>query len=276
MAGKRKAAAAEPASRPPWDERLRAGVARLAGRTLTHFLLPILIPCLVVLFGLIGLQVLQSALRARSGPLPTAFADIDCPSPPGLTRREFLDDVQAYANLPDRLDRNDPDLPPRLAEAFAASPWVARVERITPTPDGLRVELALRVAVLAVPLDGRHRAVDGQGVLLPERATRQGLPHYAGKVEVPPTRPGAVWPDPRLTAAAAVAAELAPNQDRLRVVKLDDDHRGVLLRTAWRRTIVWGSPPGAELAGEPSPADKLDRLFRALAESAASEVDLRR
>jgi len=276
MAGKRKAAVAEPASRPSWDERLRAGVARLAGRVLTHFLLPILIPFLVVLFGLIGLQTLQSALRPRSGPLPVAFADLDCPSPPGLSRRDFLADVQAYANLPDRLDRNDPDLPPRLVEAFAASPWVERVERITPTPDGLRIELALRVGALAVPLDGRHRAIDGRAVLLPERATRQDLPHYAGKVEVPPTRPGAVWPDPRLTAAAAVAAGLALHQDRLRIEKIRDDHRGVLLQTAWGRTIVWGSPPGAELAGEPSPADKLDRLFRSLAEGTAAELDLRR
>ncbi len=285
MAGKRKAASPEsPESAPTWSQRLalalaafRAALVHLGSRLLTHFLLPILLPIAVVVLGLIGLQALQSALRDGSGPLPIVFADIDCPAPPGMIRRDFLDNVQAYANLPDQIDLLDPASLPRLTAAFASSPWVERVDRITPMPEGLRIELTFRIPVLAAPVEDRFRAVDGRAVLLPERATRPDLPRFDGRIDVPPVRPGSVWPDPRLTAAASVIAWLGPHQDRLRIDKVgaDERGRGVLLRTAFGRIIIWGSPPGAELTGERSAEEKLDRLLRALAESGPPELDLR-
>lgn len=267
MAGKRKARPTPtPPPRPSWLSHLQQGLALLATRFITHLILPILLPVLIVGFGLLALHLLQSSLRERSGPVKTLFRSIDCAAPAGLTRLEFLENVQAYANIPDELDMLDDHLATRLKKAFASDPWVERVERITPTPQGLRVELTFRVPVLAVPVDatGKFRAVDARGVLLPEKANRAGLPQFAQRPRLDPTRPGTVWADSRLTAAAPVAGWLAPHQDRLRVEKVDVGERGVLLMTAWNQTIIWGSPPGAERQGEPAAAQKLERLLQPL------------
>jgi hypothetical protein len=193
-----------------------------------------------------------------------------------MSRADFLDNVQAYANLPDDLDLLDPDTVDRITTAFSSNPWVEQVIRVTPLSKNLRVELAFRQPVLAVPIHGRLRAVDARGILLPERAVRDDLPQFSGEVRVQPAGPGKVWADPRLTAGARVTAYLHPQQDRLRLEKIDADERGILLRTAWGWTIVWGSPPGSELQGELPAEEKVARLLRAIPESGPLELDLRR
>src|SRR2546423_13750907 len=62
------------------------------------------------------------------------FAAVECPAPPGLQPAEFLDEVQYLANLPDQLELLDRQLPARLAAAFAAHPWVVRVNQVEGTP----------------------------------------------------------------------------------------------------------------------------------------------
>ncbi len=130
------------------------------------------------------------------------FADIDCPLPPGLSRREFLDEVQYLGRLPDRLSLLEEALPRQLAEAFARHPWVAKVEKVELTPPRhIRVQLALRTPVLAVPVGDKMRRVDGQGVLLRDGPV-EGLPIFAGQAK-PPTGPaGTPWGDPAVEARA--------------------------------------------------------------------------
>ena len=64
----------------------------------------------------------------RRGHFDIALADIQCPVPPGLTRGEFLSEVQYLGGLPDRISTVDAAIMLRLATAFAQHPWVEQFE----------------------------------------------------------------------------------------------------------------------------------------------------
>jgi len=275
MASKRKLTATPKAERPTWGPRLekfRVALLRFGRWLILRVGIPLIVPIVLFVLSLVGLYSLQAALRDRGSPFRTAFAEIECEPPPGQRRADFLVEVQYLSGLPDTIELLDVA---SLSTAFARHPLVERVERIAPTPDRrLRVSYIPRRPVLAVRHEEKCRVVDPRCVLLPERATTEDLPLYIGPLEVPPVQSGAVWADSRLMAAARLADFLAAYQDRIRIEKISCDERGAILKTAWGRTIVWGSAPGAELTGEPSAADKLETLLgRGLA---ASELDLRR
>jgi hypothetical protein len=261
MAGKRKTVApAEPAL--SWGQRLE----RLGRSLLTRLVLPVVIPVVLISVGLFGLYRLQGTLREGAGPVLVPLADIQCEAPPGISREDFLQDVAFLADLPARVDLLDSE---RLAAAFARHPWVESVERITALPERRpQVVLVFRVPVLLVRYREGRGTVDRRGVLLPESAPAEGLP--STESEVPPRR-GAVWLDPRVKACAAVAGFLHGHQDRLRLVRLSCEQRGVLLSTVWGETIIWGSPPGFERADEPAADRKVARLLQ---RSIASGTDL--
>src|SRR5262249_41939787 len=60
----------------------------------------------------------------RRGHFDIALADIQCPVPPGLTRAQFLSEVQYLGGLPDRISTVEPTILLRLADAFQRHPWV--------------------------------------------------------------------------------------------------------------------------------------------------------
>src|SRR6516165_782839 len=95
-------------------------------------LLSALLPCALaglVLFGVLRLgQAAHDSLRGAER-YRISFAAIDCEPPHGLTRDDFLGEVQYLAGWPDRFLALDDDLPARLRDAFARHPWVADVER---------------------------------------------------------------------------------------------------------------------------------------------------
>jgi hypothetical protein len=278
MGGKRKTEDSAEAPRRNRLVDLRDGLPRLGYRLLTRLVLPILVPVIVLGIGFSALYALQATLREHAAPVPISFADIQCDSPPGLPREDFLQQVQCWPGgneIPDTLDLLDGSLAPRLTAAFRRHPWVESVERITPTPERrLRVGLVFRVPVLAVPDGERFRAVDRRGVLLPEKAYTPDLPRYEGRTPIPPVKLGTVWPDQRITACASVAALLRPHQDRVPLEKLTCEDRAVLLWTAWGEKITWGSPPGVELRGEAHADRKLERLLGRSLD--ATDLDLRR
>jgi len=176
---------------------------------MSQVLVPVVGASLLV-FGLIALgKAARDQLRQHERYTLT-FDDIDCPAPPGMERGEFLSEVQYLARLPDRLPALDEDSPARLADAFAHHPWVEKVEevRIIP-PDRVRVRLAFRVPVLAVPQPGGPRAVDAHGILLPSSAPTEGLPVFRGSAAPPAGVAGEPWGDPAVTAAAAAGQEHA-------------------------------------------------------------------
>jgi hypothetical protein len=221
--------------------------------------------------------LLYLAERARQdlhdrGSHTLTFGDVECTPPPGLTRQEFLEEVQYLAGLPDRLDLLADDTTARLEQGLAAHPWVERVVRVERLPGGrVRAELEHRVPVLWVARPGR--AVDGRGVLLPVSASQQGLPVLNGEVKPPRGRPGQRWGDREVSAAARVVALLRPDREALGLDGCTVESAGgrVTLRTA-RARIVWGSPPGREQPGEPDVETKRARLRS----TRGGEIDLSR
>lgn len=63
---------------------------------------------------------------------PITFSEIEVRPPAGLSRREFLEEVQYLAGRPDRLVPLA-ESPAGLASAFARHPRVRRVVRVTVT-----------------------------------------------------------------------------------------------------------------------------------------------
>jgi hypothetical protein len=136
------------------------------------------------------------------------LAEIDCQPSPPMPRGEFLAEVQYLAGIPDRLSLLDEELAQRLAEIFARHPWVRRVERVEiARPRQIQVQLEYRTAALAVPVDGKLRAVDSEGVLLPVNAQTEGVPVFQGQAEPPAGPAGTRWGDPAVEQAARQRAE---------------------------------------------------------------------
>jgi hypothetical protein len=172
----------------------------------SQVIVPIAAAALAVL-GLIALgRAARDGLRQHER-YTVAFADMDCPNPPGMTRDEFLAEVQYLARLPDRLAALDEQTPLRIASAFAQHPWVQKVEEVRIVqPDGARVRLVFRTPVLAVPQPNGLRVVDSHGILLPASAPTEGLRIYQGNAAPPTGLAGDPWGDPAVTAAAEAAS----------------------------------------------------------------------
>jgi hypothetical protein len=223
---------------------------------LLHLLPPLLAGAALVAGALLVGRLAERALKGR-GRSVLAFADVACEPPPGLSREEFLGEVQYLSGLPDELDLLAADLAPRLARAFAGHPWVASVERVRKGGGSVQVELAYRTPVLAVPLPGRGtlRVVDGQGVLLPVLAQTARLPVLKARVAPPAGRPGRAWGDARVASAAKVCAALGPHLAALGLegCKVEEGPDGLLLEGRQAR-VLWGKAPADET--------RVERLLR--------------
>jgi hypothetical protein len=210
----------------------------------------------LVLFGFIWLNTLVRSHFRTDSRYRIAFADIECEPPAGLSREEFLGEVQYLANWPDEINLLDDGLPARLRLSFTVHPWVESVERVQITPPRqVRVLLRYRTPVLAVvqpdekseawvpSRDGKAklpgRAVDRGGVLLPLAATDPQLPVLYGNVPPPTGRTGQAWGDAGVAAAASVAHLLAPHQEQLNLKSFEIVDE-VLIVSSGRARIVWG------------------------------------
>lgn len=224
-----------------------------------------LLAAAAVLLGVAALGRLASASVRQQDRYSGTFGQIACQPPPGLRREEFLREVQYEADLPDRLNPFDRDLPARLRKAFAQHPWVEEVERIAVRPgQPVHVRLRHRKGVLVVSVGDEVRVVDRLGVLLPHAADAEGLPVLRGKVKRGSGPTGTACPDRAVFAAAATAGFLLPQQVRLQLAEVEYRRGEVILWTAAGSRLHWGSPPGAEAAGEATATLKRDRLLLCL------------
>jgi hypothetical protein len=223
--------------------------------------LPLLGAALVLTGVIFGGQALRSHLRQHER-FHTAFADIDCPAPPGMERRQFLAEVRSHADFPERLPVLDEELADRLQAAFARHPWVEEVEQVQVGRDRrIVVQLQFRVPVLAVPLAEGVRAIDSHGVVLPPTAEVKGLPVWRGHSAPPGGQPGEAWGDPAVEAAAQVVGLLRPDQEKLHLVAALTTAGEVILTTQAGSRILWGPPPGKEKGAEASASVKRERLL---------------
>jgi hypothetical protein len=155
----------------------------------------------LIVAGRWGLERIRGQDRYR-----ISLAELDCPIPPGLSKSEFVDEVQYLARLPAELKLLDDNLPDLLRAAFAKHAWVEAVDKIEiEPPRQVTVRLRFRTPVLAVPWEGKLRAVDGDGVLLPANAPAEELPRFDGKPKPPQGPAGMRWGDPAVEQAARQA-----------------------------------------------------------------------
>jgi hypothetical protein len=144
-------------------------------------------------------QEMRERLRDRER-YRIAFTDVDCATPPGSSRGDFLTEVQYLSNLPDQLVLIDNDLPQRLSDAFARHPWVEQVERVEVREKSVQVRLVFREPALLV--ERFQRVVDRHGILLPATAPSAGLRVLKEAVKAPAGPAGTPWGDDRVTAEA--------------------------------------------------------------------------
>ena len=169
----------------------------------------------------------------------------------------------------------------KIAAAFSMHPWVRKVVGVRKLPGGgidVRLEYRTPVAMVHVfkPDQSDMRSyffpVDSEGVLLPTSEFAQADTRKFLYIEVPgvyTTSPiGAAFGDPRVEAAARLAAVLAPHREsaNLRSIGVYGDPRQMEvpqleLTTQSGSRIFWGSPPGAEPPGEPTTEMKLRKLL---------------
>jgi hypothetical protein len=201
------------------------------------------------------------------------------PTPP--LPADFLDQVRHRAGLPEGLPLLDPELPERLAAAFAEHPWVERVNEVrNQSPAMVTVTLQYRrpVALVAVP-EGVY-AVDSQGILLPPQdfsaEDAQDYLVIRGITSVPHGAAGKPWGDPAVAAAAALAdflgdrwkelqltAIIAP---RLTSAQVKPQDLLLELETQGGSRIQWGRMPGSTYPGELEATQKVGRLDKYLQE----------
>jgi hypothetical protein len=200
-----------------------------------------------------------------------AFADIDCATPQGLTRVEFLDEVQYLASWPDNVRLLEDAVAARLAKAFALHPWVEEVRRVEVTSGRrVRVELTFRTPVLMVPTRAKgdgpageidYRSVDSHGVLLPRSdADAAPGPRLLAELPCPRCRAGIVWDDQRVQTAARTASYLRPFAEQVGIENYDFAGGDLVLHSRTGR-VVWGRAPGEERSDEALAEVKLRRLL---------------
>jgi hypothetical protein len=234
---------------------------------------PVLVvaPLLGVSFVLSGVLALgQQARHHLRGQerYRIAFRAIDCPAPDGLTRDEFLGEVQSVASWPDDVGLLDDRVAARLGQAFAAHPWVEEVRRVEVASDRhVRVDLLFRTPVLSVPTRSRtdgslvHRGVDGQGVLLPRSAADAARkPVLVGEIPTPTVRAGMVWDDAHVQTAVRTAVFLRPHAEQLGLECFEFTGEELVIQARQGR-VVWGRPPGDERPDEAPAEVKLQRLL---------------
>lgn len=163
------------------------------------------------------------------------------------------------------------DLNERFYEAFAAHPWVAKVERVLKRPPaGVEVTLVYRRPVMMVQVTGGLLPVDAEGVQLPTadfsplEARKYPRLSDIGAATPPPS--GTRWTDARVVAAAAVAGVLIDSWDELGLQRLavnlesTADQLEFDLFTKPGTRVCWGRAPTAKPEDQAAAADKLTRL----------------
>jgi hypothetical protein len=205
-----------------------------------------------------------------------SVADTRVNPPHRWVPRDFVERVIADAGLPVEVSLLDESLAPRLSQAFAASPWIARVESVRITRHhGIEVRLEYRMPVVMVESRTGVYPVDRDGVLLPPSDFSAddiaGFPLLRG-VENPPIGPaGTAWNDILVLSGARLAEALTPDGDLARywqpfalrsiepLSPRDDEPLEFALVTSGGSRVIWGQSPGTDEL-EPSVAQKLARL----------------
>lgn len=237
----------------------------------------IIVALLVVSAAASGGYALWRAVSKQvlASPRYVVVADnVNVTPPPKWIRSDIKDEVVREINLAGPVSILDEDLGERFYEAFAAHPWVAKVERVLKRPPaGVDVEVDYRRPVLMVHVAGGLLPVDAEGIQLltadfsPLEASR-----YPRLVDIGPSTPppaGTRWTDARVVAAAALAAALIDAWDELGLHHLALSTEPATtaagqvefdLFTKGGTRVAWGVAPNSKPEDQPVVTDKLARL----------------
>ena len=210
--------------------------------------------------------------------------NVSVTSPPEWIRGDVKADVLREVTRSGPLSLLDDDLTVRLASAFLAHPWVARVNRVSKHfPSSVDVSLAYRVPVAMVEVDGGNAVlpVDEGGVLLPTHDsagqanfTAEDADRYPriAEIHTMPSGPeGTRWGDAGVLGGAQIAAALASDWTVLGLARIIPWERkparsGVeytfALETHSGTRVHWGRAPGSQFGGEVPAAQKIAQLKR--------------
>jgi hypothetical protein len=248
---------------------------------LRKWLIPVALPLAGVAFFLYGLHTFDQFLRGQMREQPRyllPFDQIGTKAPPGLSRQQFLSEVQKLSDYPDKIYLLDDDVIPRLREAFSKHAWVEEVRQIDIMGSaGVRVEVDFRVPVLAIPQTGAMRLVDGKGKLLPGNDPVNGVAMWRGHATTPLGPSGTLWGDKDIEATAAILGLLKPHQEKLQIKAAAVTAGEIIFTTREGSLILWGRPAGKEGKEEATEKEKLAFLagHSQVPQPGPQEIDLR-
>jgi hypothetical protein len=277
-----------------WRSMLAAPISQLRAKNIfVQAAAVVAVICLIIAFSIKLWQRVEPHVATRPEYLLSA-EKIEVTSVPEWIHTNIQTEVIRDSGLKEPLSILDDKLSSRLTQAFSLHPWISRVAAVrTSYPPRIQVDLEYRRPVAMVEVLGGLLPIDVDGVLLPTEdfspQDAQNYPRIAGIVSGPLGPLGTRWGDPTVEAAAKLGPVLQPvwKEFGLHHVQLQPrlgpSAKFVLeLVAIGGNTFIWGSPPGSEMADEPSPADKLAQLTRlksargSLADIPAADRDLRR
>jgi hypothetical protein len=217
--------------------------------------------------------------------------NLEISPPPEWIHTDVRAEVFRSLSFEGPLSIMDDGLTQRINDAFMLHPWVAHVHRVTKHhPSRVTVELDYRRPVCMVEVPGGLLPVDGEGAWLrsedfsPVEASR--YPRLTGVNLMPVGSVGTRWGDSRVVGGAEIAAALSPAWSELRLARIESsvrpesgEHFSYDLFTRAGTRILWGLPPGADVAGLVPAQEKVTRLRQFAAERGSldgpHQLDLR-
>ncbi len=210
------------------------------------------------------------------------FSQIEISPPPERpVPMNLVEQVAEQADLPRELSVLSESLASEVADAFRRHPWVSKVIRVRKSfPSAITVELEYRQPVAMAQVPGGRVPIDIHGVILPSAdfspIDTNRFPVIRAVDSKPHARPGNVWNDPSILAAARLASLLGGKWKSLKleaisVPRITDssiDPNDVVLELIGQggSRIVWGRAPGSDHPGELEASQKIRRVEKYLAD----------
>ena len=183
--------------------------------------------------------------------------NVNVPPPPDWVPEQFVEEILQHSSLNQTGSLLDKTLPQKLAEAFAAYPWIEKVEQVVLRyPSGADIKLSYRVPMALVEIPQRDIVpVDRNGVLLPMEVLSDSTADWRSElliiqgIQSPlPGSAGTLWGDPKVQAAAQLAEALSDISKTLKLARIIPTTESMptgtkivcRLKTAGGAEFLWG------------------------------------
>lgn len=209
-----------------------------------------------------------------------SFARIQVdPAPEHPVPANLVEQVAELSGMPYELSLLSESLTVDIAQAFRRHPWVSKVVRVRKSfPAAIVVEVEYRQPVVMAQVYGGLIPIDVHGVILPtvdfSSSDANRFPLIKTDASKPRIRPGDIWKDPGILAAARLAHHISDRWTKLKleaisISRVDNpamEPNDVILELICKggSRIVWGRPPGNNHPGELEATQKVSRIEKYL------------